>query len=73
MIPAPADVGYGRHGVGGAVRAGGFVGRSFRDGGRPGVGDAGPTALDAGGGAVLLVGDQGLPGGGGADPGAGQR
>jgi hypothetical protein len=64
----------GLPGVGGAVGAGGLgglVGRGFLDGGRRGVGDAGPAALDPGGGGVLLVGDQGLPGGGGADPGAG--
>jgi hypothetical protein len=65
-----------RRGLGGAVRAGGvggrgLVGRGCRGGGRPGVGDAGPAALDPGRGAVLLAGEQGLPGGGDAEPGAG--
>jgi hypothetical protein len=41
-----------------------------RGGERPGVGDAEPTALDASGSACILVGEQGLPGSGGADPGA---
>ena len=67
--------GVGRLG-GGLPVAGGLggrrlVGRDCRGGGRPGVGDAGPTALDPGRGTVLLVREQGLPGGGGADADAG--
>jgi hypothetical protein len=67
--------GVGRLGGGLPVAGGlggrGLVGRGFRGGVRPGVGDAGPTAFDPSGGAVLLVREQCLPGGGGADPGAG--
>jgi len=65
----------GLPGVGGAARGGGLGGRGLvargcrGGGGRPGVGDAGPAALDAGGGAVLLVREQSLPGGGCADAG----
>ncbi|HEY7275835.1 MAG TPA: hypothetical protein VH594_07720 [Trebonia sp.] len=62
-------IGRGKLPAGGAAGVGGFGGRGRFGCGLPRVGEAGAAALDAGGGAGFLLREQGLPGGGCADPG----